>query len=207
MRAQANPLSTDRVLLARYMPRGWDWEELARRLESLGFRAAVVGPRGSGKTTLLEDLEALLRTKGIETGFLRLNDAKRKPERREWRALRAAPGLVWLVDGAEQLGWLDWRRLLWTTRRARGLVVSSHRPGLLPTLVDCRGELETLLVILDRLCPNLRADWKALAGPLLERHQGNIREVLREYYDMFADLPAEDSDNPHIRDPIRPKTD
>ncbi len=55
-----NPFASHRIEMHGY--RGLDvaGEDLVRRLDQLGGRAAIVGPKGSGKTTLLEELDFYL---------------------------------------------------------------------------------------------------------------------------------------------------
>jgi hypothetical protein len=72
MRARDNPFRTERMLEVRYRLEGIGWEELLRRFEKLGYRAALIGPHGSGKTTLIESLEPRLNALGFETRVIRL---------------------------------------------------------------------------------------------------------------------------------------
>jgi hypothetical protein len=68
-------------------------------------------------------------------------------------------------------------------RRARGLVITSHRTGLLPTLVECETSVPLLRAILDDLHPEHVGD---SAEDLFTRHRGNVRDALRELYDVCA---------------------
>jgi hypothetical protein len=185
MRARDNPFSTDRVLRVRYRPQGWDWDALMRRLADLDYRAAIVGPEGRGKTTLLEDLGARLPEPGLGVKWLRLTREEPAFDRRWLRSFFAevSPRDVLLVDGAEQMGRVAWWSFLRKAKRARGLIITSHRTGLLPTLVQCETSPELLESIVREL----------LGGPdglpvreLFERHHGNIRDALRGLYDRFA---------------------
>ena len=74
MRARDNPFRTDRVLAVRYRLDQGTFDGLLDRLDALGRRAAIVGPKGSGKTTLLEDLAPRLRDRGFTVRELRLNE-------------------------------------------------------------------------------------------------------------------------------------
>ena len=67
------------------------------------------------------------------------------------------------------------------TRRAGGLVITSHRPGLLPTLFECETSPELLAGIVGEL-----AGSEVEAGELWARHRGNVRDALRELYDQWA---------------------
>jgi hypothetical protein len=184
MLARDNPFSTDRVLKVRYRPVGWTWEELLERLARLNYRAAIVGPEGRGKTTLLEDLEPHLRSRGFEVKHLRLTRETPTFARPWLRELCAATTRndVLLCDGAEQMSWLGWWRFRRLSRRAAGLVITSHRPGLLPTLVECQTDARLLREILHDLAPDRAGD----SEELIARHRGNVRDALRELYDRCA---------------------
>ena len=187
MRARDNPFSTDRVLKVRYRPRGWSWAALLGRLERLGYRAAIVGPEGRGKTTLMEDLEPHLAGRGFSTRRLLLTRERPTFDRRWLRDFIAslAPTDVVLFDGAEQLSRVAWWRFRRATRRSGGLVITSHRPGLLPTLVECDTDAELLRAIVHDLVPASTPDD---LDALYARHRGNLREALRDLYDRYAAL-------------------
>jgi hypothetical protein len=67
------------------------------------------------------------------------------------------------------------------TRRAGGLVITSHRPGLLATLFECETTPELLAGIVRELAGD-----GVDAGELHARHAGNVRNALRELYDRWA---------------------
>lgn len=187
MRARDNPFAVQRILAIRYRLAGATWEELLERLAALDFRAAVVGSHGHGKTTLLEDLGGRLAERGlrVRTATLRQGERRLGPARTAALFRDPHPRDLLLVDGAEQLAPLAWWTLRRRSRAAAGLLVTSHRPGLLPTLHACRTTPELLAGIV--------AD---LAGPageeeiaeLFARHGGDLRQALRELYDRSAGL-------------------
>jgi hypothetical protein len=63
--------------------------------------------------------------------------------------------------------------------------VTSHRPDLLPTLHECRTTPELFEAIATEL-----GGEKALqaASGLFVRHRGNLRDALRELYDVYANV-------------------
>ena len=194
MKARENPFRSTRVRSAiRYAAPHDDPDDsrsgalaLLPRLTPLRHRAAIVGPHGSGKTTLLEDLAHVLAGRGFRIIWLRLDtDAPRLP--RDWgeHAGRLGDGDIVCLDGAEQLDPIGWARVRWRTRRTTGLIVTTHRPGRLPTLTTCTTSPALLARIIRRLAP----DGPAAAAPvaaLFDRHHGNVREALRELYDVCA---------------------
>jgi hypothetical protein len=188
MRARDNPFAATRVLSIRYeFPQGQAGTLLAR-LERLRYRAAIVGPHGTGKTTLLEDLEKPLARLGFRVTRLRLDAGHRRfPRRRlsQWAATLDARDLVCL-DGAEQLDGVRWMMFRWRTRRAGGLLITSHRPGLLPTLIECTTSPELLDGIMSRLAPKTGGVRTPTPEDLFARHHGNLRDALRELYDVYA---------------------
>jgi hypothetical protein len=189
MKARDNPFRTERILSVRYRLRGITWTELLHRCEALRYRAALVGPRGSGKTTLLEDLAPKLGELGFRTRLVRLDqehprfDAGFLPE--------LVAGLttkdILLFDGTEQMNPSAWRWFKWRTRAAGGLIITSHLPGLLPTLWECHTSPVLLASIAAELLGVDPCITQAHAIDLFKKHCGNLRDALRECYDQVAD--------------------
>ena len=167
--AAANPFRASRILEFRYRFVDSGRDPLLSKLETLGMRGAIVGPEGSGKTTLLEDLGERLRKSGRPVVFGGVE-----------------AGAVTLLDGAERLTRRQWRRFLREAREAAGLVVTAHRPGYLPTLIETRttpGILDAaVLAAAGRRCEG----FAVTPEELWTRHGGNIRTALRELYDICA---------------------
>ena len=186
MRAADNPFAVQRVLRIRYRLSGQTWDGLLERFAALGYRAAIVGPHGRGKTTLLEDLAPRLESLGFRVRSITLHTGDRRLTREQKRDLlrRLSPRDLLCVDGAEQLGRIAWLALLARSRAAGGLLITSHRPGLLPTLLEC----ETSPELLEGIVRNLigpETDRRQI-GELFARHGGNVRSALREMYDVWA---------------------
>ncbi len=184
-----NPFASHRVEGLAYRFIGFGLTALRQRLEEMGGRSAIVGPKGSGKTTLLDELASTLTGDLVQ---LRIQGSCRHP----WHSARdqlpkpVNPNHLVLVDGAEQLGPLGWRLLLRATRHARGFIATLHRPGRLPTLIECTPDLELLRELVVELRP---ADAPTLMPDLEElylRHGGNIRSCFRELYDLYAGRAA-----------------
>jgi len=193
MRARDNPFAADRIERIRYRFAGTSLDELLTDLEEMNYRAAIMGPEGSGKTTLLEDLRQALEGKGLRTKSLFVNDESPLTEPQCRRFLsELVPQEVVLLDGADAIrrsSWFLFRRH--TITRAAGLIITSHRPGLLTTLVECSTTPALLREIVDDLIPQAHAISPALLDDLHNRHKGNIRTCLRELYDLYAFLPQQ----------------
>jgi hypothetical protein len=199
MKARDNPFGASRVLASiRFVcpagrPGGAAEEtaaDLLPRLATLGHRAAIVGPHGSGKTTLLEDLEGLLARRGFGVRHVRLDTLDRRlPHRWRIHAARLGPRDVVCLDGAEQLGPLRWLWFRWSVRRAGGVIITAHRGGRLPTLIDCATSVDLLDRIIARLVP-APVSGAPTAAELFVRHGGNLRDALRDLYDVYARLGA-----------------
>ncbi len=190
MRAGDNPFAVQKVLKIRYRLSEPAWERLLERLAALGYRAAIVGPHGRGKTTLLEDLAPRLEALGFRIRSVTLHTGDRWPSREQRQLLfrHLSPRDILCVDGAEQLGRISWLALLARSQLAGGLLITSHRPSLLPTLLECETTPELLAgIVRDLVGP--AADGVPIQE-LFARHGGNVREVLREMYDVWALTPG-----------------
>jgi hypothetical protein len=189
MRAADNAFASHRVEAVRYrLPGGWD--ALVDRLAALGHRAAVVGGHGSGKTSLLEALGPRLAARGFELRRVRLSRERPALAPADEQRLLAGAGRrhLLVVDGAEQLGRTGWRRLVRGARAAGGLVVTGHRRGPLPTLIECTTSPELLAGIVDELLADAPSPGPGPPDPaaLWRRHRGNLRHALAELYDRWA---------------------
>lgn len=187
--ARENPFRAQRLDAIRYRVAG-GIERVLERLDELGRRAAIVGPEGHGKTTLIEELARALKSRGFRVALERLSANERALHRERTKRLlsEARAGSFLLLDGADELPPIAWRRFVRGTRRAAGLVVTSRRPGRLPTLLECRTSPELLEELIEELLdlPRGRGVAARLAAGLYAKHSGNLRAALRELYDLWA---------------------
>jgi hypothetical protein len=188
VKAKDNPFSTDRLLTLRYRPLGKPWDVLMRDLAALRYRAAIVGPEGSGKTTLLEDLGPRLREHGLFPSYFCAPQAA---------AVSIPPGItaffrhlrerdVALIDSAERLSSLQWAICRFCARGIGGLIITSHTEGRLPTLINCATTPALLRTLLHELLGDDARQLEGRVKRVFDKHEGNIRNALFEYYDLFA---------------------
>ena len=175
------------MLAVRYRFLEGGWEEFLARLRDLEGRGAIVGPEGSGKTTLLEDLAAVLERRGRSVSLVMLSAGEQGLSSRQRRSvLEAATSRSFLlVDGADALAPRAWRALL--RERGGGFVVTTHTEGLLPTLWRTRTSPELFANTVQELTG---AGPEAFGRPvedLFRSHADNLREALRELYDVCAE--------------------
>lgn len=185
-----NPFCTRRTrpgAMPYLFPPGTSVESLLADLARHGWRGAIVGPHGAGKSALLATLLPSVERDGRRTALFTLRDGQRRLPA-GWRdAIRPdSPRLV-AVDGYEQLGRYA-RFLLDRTcrRRGWGLLVTSHEPVGLPTLVCLEPDLETAR----RVVAALLDDQAGAVSPeevaeCFQRHAGNLRETLFALYDLY----------------------
>lgn len=187
MRARDNPFATAHVHRIRYQFDVLTWAEFIDRLERMNYCGAIVGPEGAGKSTLLEDLRPKLRERGLQPVSLRLTQESPRFSTSALQELSATMTSqhVVLLDGAEQMSRWAWWRFRRCIRRARGLVITVHRSGLLPTVLNCDTTPELLVDLVRRLVPDEELSCEDLER-LFHRHHGNIRDALRALYDEFG---------------------
>lgn len=186
MKARDNPYRVERLHELRFRFAEEDLPTLLERFQDRHHRGAIVGPHGSGKTTLVAELATALRASGWDVVEQRLNEANRSEHRQRISELcrEITPEQILILDGAEQLGPLRWRRFRRESRRFGGLLITVHAPGRLPTIYECRPTVE----LLRRLTVELAGPAAPVDSDLLtlyQRHHGNLRDCLRELYDTF----------------------
>lgn len=98
------------------------------------------------------------------------------------------PGGILCLDSWDELGNLA-RLLVTLQARLRGvrLLVTSHRTGLLPTLVRTRGTPAVLAGIVRRLPGEAGLLNEADLAAAFARHHGNLRESLASLYDRIEE--------------------
>jgi len=199
VRARDNAFTVERIEQIRYKPQGTTLDELLVRLEKMSYCAAIIGPEGSGKTTLLEDIGTALERQRRRIKNVFVNDSSPMT----WQSSRELfmqiqPGQIVLVDGADSIARATWQALKrGVLRRAGGLVVTAHKTGLMPTLIKCSTTPELFSKIVSEITNDEHGIARALLDKVYHRNKGNIREALRELYDVFSEAGGiATADNP-----------
>lgn len=182
VRAGDNPFRSSRLESLKYTFERGSHEQLLEQCELLKYRGAIVGPHGTGKTTLLRELQDHLRSKHFETELVSLHDWCRTPQ---WPNLSAAARrkAIILLDGAELLSCFAWFRFRFISRHAAGVIITSHTPGLLPTLYTTTTSFE----LFEQLTRELLGGLYPAEGLrlLYRKYQGNLRQCFFELYDLY----------------------
>ncbi len=150
-----------------------------------------MGLHGHGKTTLLEELAGLFEQEQRSLFWIRLREGDRQLPQNVWQALRqefqknAAERACILLDGAEQLAWWQWRRFRRHLQSGQSCLITSHRPGLLPTLLVCETSAARLTELVEELQGETSSAQKLQLQQLFQRHRGDIRLCFRDLYDLY----------------------
>jgi predicted AAA+ superfamily ATPase len=182
-----NPFADERLERLDFrMPTGVTWESFLKRCADNNYRGAIVGPMGSGKSVLLAQLAPKLVELGFNPRFFHLSPDSRRAEKdaviAETKRMRA-PDIL-LLDGAEQLQTRDWLFVRTVIDGLSGCIITLHRTGRLPTLI----ETGTSAALLEELALDLTGGRLPLgeAAAIYARGRGNIRECFRELHDRWA---------------------
>jgi hypothetical protein len=168
-------------------PAGENAEGLLAKLDRLKWRGAIVGPHGSGKSTLLETLKPLLHEAGIKViGKTLQNGERRLPA----GILPCRKGAMIIVDGYEQLSRLERVKLLVACRRRGcGLLVTSHAPTVLPTLLRTEPSERLVYELVERLAAQVSTSIASSdVAASLACHGSNVREIFFDLYDRHEQL-------------------
>ncbi len=187
MTTDDNPFSTARLASLTFrFPSGITWESLLARCVETGYRCAIVGPVGSGKSLLLTQFAPHLTAQGFTPRLFHLGTESRRVEKdaviAETRKM-CAPDFL-LLDGGEQLHTREWLSLRSAIDNLAGCIITLHRTGRLPTLV----EIGTTPALLEDLAAELTGGRLPVgeAQTIHARCRGDLRASLRELHDRWA---------------------
>lgn len=162
-------------------------QALLARLEQNGWRGQIVGPHGSGKSALVAALAEHVRRGGREVVLVELYDGQRRLPIDPKSLAGRPPGAVVVVDGYEQLSrWSRFKLRRQCRRRNLGLLVTSHTSAGFPDLVRTAADLDLAVQLVAQLAgeSTFRPSREQIAE-LLQRHEGDLREVLFALYDVY----------------------
>ena len=173
-----------------------------QRVELQRGTGQIAGPHGSGKTTLLTEIRRALESRAERpVRFARLSANNRcLPWRlREFLFLPTATQI--LIDGFEQLPvFVRWYISTVARIRSLRLLVTCHFDCGLPTILQTRMTLDIARRVVDQCLRNDSTRFRVADSDLqakLERHHGNLREVLFDLYDTYQALNShDDSEKP-----------
>lgn len=191
MKSSCNPFASRHMESLPYQFKDLSLTDLMERLASLNYRGAITGSRGSGKTTLLETIGGQLEQTGFNCRYLYLKEENKSGFKGAKALCFPSSGEAFyktavLIDGAEQLSRLAWYRLHFTIKKAGAVVATTHGKSALPCLIHTRTTPALLYdLVLQLTCCTSRISEPAVFD-LYHRHHGDIRQALRELYDIWA---------------------
>ncbi|MEX2170114.1 MAG: hypothetical protein WD851_12455 [Pirellulales bacterium] len=186
-----NPFASHRTrpgVLEFCFPAGVSAESLVNQLSRHHWRGQIVGPHGVGKSTLIAALLPELHRREICTRAVALHDGQRRLPVGFLKSHNLGGKLVFIVDGYEQLSYLERLKLSWHCWLCgRGLLITTHSPAV---------RLMTLLTpvpsaaLMTHLMHKLQGGSEPLvndhaASVSFFRHGGNLREVWFDLYDQY----------------------
>ncbi len=190
MKARDNPFASRNIESLPYQFTALSLSAVMERLAAQRYRGAIVGPCGSGKTTLLETIGRQLAQTGFHCRHLYFKKGDKPVFKTPSKPFSGqdAHKTAFLIDGAEQLSRLAWYRLYFNIKTAGAVVVTTHGKPFLPPLIHT----QTSPALLYDLVLKLTGKTERIAEPeifdLYRRHQGDIRQALRELYDVWPNI-------------------
>ncbi len=186
----SNPFSTRFVrpgALPFLFPPGAGVIELIGRLRRQGWWGQIIGPHGSGKSTLLCTLEPALLAAGRSVPWFEFHSGDRRPRMPRPESAGGNARTVVVIDGYEQLNWLErfrWRRCC--RRKQWGLLVTAHRDCRLPHLWSTETTIPLARQLVRQLLPpdDCRAICDDVVSDAFHACRGNLREIWFRLYDV-----------------------
>ena len=187
-------------------------EFLYRFFRNFDYRSQITGKHGTGKTTFLYEFVQYLERQGHKAYHFALHDRQRLLPPVFWErhiilvtqfkigAIESIP--ISVIDGYEQLSLGQKIRLRHSCRKGTsGLLITTHHPAWrMPVLLRTKPTLETLqsvIAYLFRDVHDLEPPDLPLCRTLFDKHQGNLRNVWFDLYDLyemkFSDLGLQTS--------------
>ncbi len=163
--------------------------QLITQLTAQHWRGAILGPHGSGKSTLLATLRPALLAADRTIHAIALRDRQRRLPADFLASATGAHSLL-IIDGYEQLGWPA-RIATWLHCRTTGagLLVTSHEPVRIPTLVRLTPDRQLIEQLISALCSQVSTDiTREDIAASHACHGSNVREIFFSLYDRHEEL-------------------
>ncbi len=185
MKAKANPFRSYKIEHVPYFLQACPWDKLMEKLKSLSYRVAILGAQGRGKTTLLESLAHRLENRGWKICLLYFCEERRRLSWSALNDLRKACDQKTLVfvDGAGHMPHWFWKAFVFMLAHSGGLIITTHREGMLSPLIRCETDHAILRAVLRYILNGQEDQIWDLSCRLFEKYNGNIRDVLRDLYE------------------------
>ena len=168
-------------------PAGISLDGLIARWEANSRRGEICGPHGTGKSTLLVAFIEALEARGLSAALTVQRAGQRRLPVGWIRDVASRGAQVLVIDGYEQLGWVDrWRLNRFCTKRGMGIVVTAHKPMGFPPLYCTSVDLTLASEVVSRLLGE--RDWRPSEHAIeqaLTAYRGNLREALFALYDDY----------------------
>jgi hypothetical protein len=187
--SEHNPFSTRFVrpgAIEYLFPHDLSAEALIDKLRGHAWQGEIVGPHGAGKSTLLATLVPHLidAERNVVQVALHAGEKALPAPLDGWKTW--TPETLVIVDGYEQLSWWSRSKLARRVKeRGAGLLVTSHAPTGLPTLLQVAPRIEAAEQVVRQLVP----DEQLINGDDIRQAYdacgGNIRETLFRLYDLY----------------------
>lgn len=189
VKAKNNPFSTKRLEKLKYRPSPIAIDQIVKKLSLNGNIGEIAGPHGSGKTTLMLHLSKRLSANAGKIKHVFVNDTNpMTADGRKQLLEDLKPSQIVLIDGADHLGKITWQRLKRRILKAQaGLIITTHKTGMLETIVECSTTPQLLADIANELLRNPKPVCSNLIKEIYARHNGNIRNCLWQMYDIWAE--------------------
>lgn len=188
IRPSENPFNAQRLDSLRYVEFDHRLSEIATRLKRHGYRGAIVGPHGCGKSAMLQALGEELMGHGLSPLPLFVNSDQRGTLPQDWqRTIRKARHTdALLLDGYDLLP--AWARLwvLLNARHAGAVLVTAHQDAYYKPIARPISSPCLLRQLIESLCPSSSS--MIDANRLFHDARGNLRDALRNAYDLYPQL-------------------
>jgi ABC-type branched-subunit amino acid transport system ATPase component len=172
---------------------GTSAEQLVDLLAAQDWWGAIVGPHGCGKSTLLETLTPLLSAASVHVRAITLQNGQRRLPSKFMEAIATAATekrTLVIIDGYEQLAWLERLRLHRRCRRAGcGLLVTAHAATRIPTLIRLAPDERLVQLLVADLASRVSTRVSAADVTAIHAcHGSNVRETFFGLYDRHEEL-------------------